>query len=293
MKDKSLIFPEPKPRLWDLRFVMLTITFGLLWIYLVAQGATAFELVSGIYWLGLAPALAIEVGEVAALILWTSEAKSEIKSWQSGAVLIAAILSAVVQYLAADSIAGDKIGDIPKIALSIGVSALAILLGKSAGERFTAWQVEFRQWKIAETEWKLAEEKQTEQLEYERKQEEERRDYRRKQREKRERQKAEKGEAEKREIQPTMAKAQEFDAETLSDAYKQRLKPLDEHLQDGKSVSSEEAFIIMEIGKSQGYRILSAAHSAGLLEKSGRKWKRGNGIRKGTSDEIPAGIGTA
>jgi len=231
-----------------------------LWIYLVAQGATAFELVSGIYWLGLAPALAIEVGEVAALILWTSEAKSEIKSWQSGAVLIA---------------------------------AMAILLGKSAGERFTAWQVEFRQWKIAETEWKLAEEKQTEQLEYERKQEEERRDYRRKQREKRERQKAEKGEAEKREIQPTMAKAQEFDAETLSDAYKQRLKPLDEHLQDGKSVSSEEAFIIMEIGKSQGYRILSAAHSAGLLEKSGRKWKRGNGIRKGTSDEIPAGIGTA
>lgn len=273
---------------------MLTVTFGLLWVYLVAQGATAFQLVSGGgYWLGLAPALAIEIGEIAALILWSSEAKSKIQSWQFGAVVVAAILSAIVQYLAADSIAGDKIGIELKIALSIGVSALAILLGKSAGERFSTWQAEFRQWKIAEAEWKLAEKDRRDQQEYDRTQEEEKRDYRRKRREKRERVKAEHKGIEQREIQPLMAKVQEFDIETLPDAYKERLKTLNEHLKDGKSVSSGEAFVIMKIGKSQGYRILSAAHSAGILEKSGRKWKQGNGIRTGISSEIPTGAGTA
>jgi len=294
MKGESLNYPEPKPRLWDLRLIMLTATFVLLWIYLVAQGATAFQLVSGGgYWLGLAPALAIEVGEIAALILWSSEAESRIRSWQFGAVLVSAALSAIVQYLAADSIAGERIGIELKIALSVGVSALAILLGKSAGERFSTWQVEFRRWKTAEAEWKLAEKGKREQREYERKQEEEKRDYRRKRREERERLKAERGGTKQREIQPVMAKTQEFAIETLPDAYKERLRTLNEHLKDGKSISSGEAFIIMEIGKSQGYRILSAALSAGLLEKSGQKWKQGNGIREGISNEIPMEIGTA
>lgn len=287
-------FPGPKPHLWDLRFVMLTITFGLLWIYLVAQGATAFQLVSGGgYWLGLAPALAIEIGEIVALILWVSEAKSNVLSWQFSAVVIAAILSAIVQYLAADSIAGDRIGIELKIALSVGVSALAILLGKSAGERFSAWQAEFRQWKTAEGEWKLAEENRKEQLGYERRQAEESREYRRKRREKREGLKVERGGTEQREIRPIATKVQDLGTETLPDAYKTRLEALDEHLLDGDSISADEAFIIMQIGKSQGYRILSAGVSVGLLEKSGRKWKRGNGIRERTSGEIPASTRTA
>lgn len=293
MKDENLIFPEPKPRLWDLRFLMLTVTFGLLWVYLVAQGATAFQLVSNSYWLGLAVALAIEIGEVIALILWCSEAESKFRSWPFSAVMVAALLSMAAQYLAADVIAGDKIAIWWKVTLSAGITVLSVVLGKSAGERFSTWQAEFRQWKIAEAEWKLAEKRKREQREYDRTQEEEKRDYRRKRREKRERVKAEHKGKEQREIRPLMAKAQEFDIETLPDAYKERLKTLNEHLKDGKSISAEEAFIIMKIGKSQGYRILSAAHSAGILEKSGRKWKQGNGIRTEISSEIPTGAGTA
>lgn len=292
--EKEPNHPGPKPCLWDLRFLMLIATFALLWIYLVAQGATTFQLVSGGgYWLGLAPALAIEIGEIAALILWSSEVKSKIRSWQFSAVLVAAVLSAIVQYLAADSIADDKIGVELKIALSIGVSVLAVLLGKSAGERFSGWQSEFRQWKTAETEWKLAEERREKKLEYERSQEEEQRNYRRKRREERDRLKAEHGETGQREIHPIMAESQQFDTETLPSAYKERLRILNAHLLDGISVSAEEAFTIMKIGKSQGYRLLSAGVSIGLLEKSGRKWKQGDGIREGISSEIPAEIGSA
>jgi len=294
MKEESLNHPGPKPRLWDLRFIMLTATFALLWIYLVAQGATAFQLVSGGgYWLGLAPALAIEIGEVVALVLWSSEAKSKIKSWQGGTVAVAAVLSAIIQYLAADFVAGDKVGIELKIALSIGVSALAIFLGKSAGERFVSWQTEFQQWKTAEMEWKTAEEERRDQREYERIQEEEKRDYRRKRREEREKLKAEDKGTKQTGIQPITAEMQQFDPETLPDAYKGRLKALNTHLLNGVSVSADEAFIIMKIGKSQGYRILSAGVSAGLLEKSGRKWKQGNGIGKSVSDEIPAETGMA
>jgi len=282
---------------------MLTITFALLWIYLVAQGATAFQIVSeGGYWLGLFPALAIEIGEIVALILWSSEAKSEVKSWQFSAVVISASLSALVQYLAADSVAGDKVGVELKVALSVGVSTLAVFLGKSAGERFVTWQIEFRQWKTAEMEWKAAEERQAERLEYERRQEadrleyerkqaEEGREYRRKRKEEREKVKAE-GRGGKLEGTALTAKRAPKPAEMLSDSHQKRLEPLVRRLgRNGISVSAEEAFRIMGVGKSQGYKILSAGISAGILEKSGRKWKRRTETEKDNSAALlPEGM---
>lgn len=295
--DRKPNHPGPKPPLWDIRFLMLLSTFGLLWAYLVAQGATAFQIVSNHYWLGFAAALAIEIGEVAALILWASEAESKAWSWQFGAVVIAAILSGIVQYLAADSVAGDKIRIELKIALSVGISTLAVFLGKSAGERFSTWQMEFIQWKAAEMEWEQAEEREVERLEYEREQEEKQqewerkqvedtRKYRRKRKEERERLKAEPGGRRKKEIIQESETRLET-AEELSDTYTGHLKSLLEYLSsNGISITASDASYILGIGKSQTYKVLSAGVSTKVLEKSGRKWRKVDGVEEEISEVL-------
>jgi hypothetical protein len=252
----------------------------------VAQGATAFQIVSNNYWLGLAAALAIEIGEVAALILWSSEAKSKAWSWQFGAVVVAAILSGIVQYLAADSIAGNKVRIELKIALSVGISALAVFLGKSTGERFSAWQMEFNQWKAAEMEWKVAEEERAEQLEYDRKQAEDVRNYRRKRKADKERLRAEQaGQGQRKAIRKLEIGSEATDE--LSDIYAKHLNSLLEYLSsNGISITATDASYIMGIGKSQTYKVLSAGISNGVLEKSGRKWRKVDGPEEGISEVL-------
>jgi len=57
----------------------------------------------------------------------------------------------------------------------------------------------------------------------------------------------------------------------------EHLKVLLSYIEREGPVESEAAFSIMNIGKSQGYKVLSAGRSAGILEKSGKRWRQRDG----------------
>jgi len=146
---------------------------------------------------------------------------------------------------------------------------LSVALGKSAGERFAAHQSEFREWKIKAEMWGHQEEGRAEQKEY-----------RRKRREERERRGGKVG---RKTSAPKMEGKKESPPQgiaKLPPIYEKHLRALLNYIEREGPVDSTAAFSAMGIGKSQGYKILSAAKSAGILEKSGKIWRR----RDGNSD---------